>query len=224
MASSSTSRPNGAWGYKDGIGYDPDGRDCDLSVTGWQYQALKAAKHTNLKIPGLPAAIKKVEKYLESTQTADGGFGGADRNAHYNQWNLTGAALLGLQTLGVGNAGQINKGVRWLVEQTKKEPLNWNSDCYLYTWYDNTQALFQKGGDAWKVWNEQFQPLVLENQNDDGSYKVEGVGEVGAAGTGAAGSDKDVIVFASARSCSKFTTATSRWATGAAKVPATSCR
>ena len=183
--------PTGAWGYKDGIGYDPYGGN-DLSVTGWQFQALKAAKHTNLKIPGLQAAIKKVEGYLESKQTADGGFGNADRATHYNQWNLTGAALLGLQTLGVGNAGKVNKGIRWLTDQIEKEPRTWNNDCYLYTWYYDTQALFQKGGASWKIWNDQFQKEILANQLEDGSYKVESVGEVGAAGTGAAGGDKDV--------------------------------
>jgi hypothetical protein len=92
----------------------------------------------------------------------------------------------------VGDAGKINKGVRWLVDETKKEPLDWNSDCYLYTWYYNTQALFQKGGEPWKMWNDQFQKLVLENQNEDGSYKVEGVGEVGSAGTSAAAGDANV--------------------------------
>ena len=183
--------PTGAWGYKDGIGYDPYGGN-DLSVTGWQFQALKAAKHTNLKIPGLQAAIKKVEGYLESKQTADGGFGNPDRNSHYNQWNLSGAALLGLQTLGVGNAGKVNKGIRWLTDQIEKEPRTWNNDCYLYTWYYDTQALFQKGGASWKVWNDQFQKEILANQTEDGGYKVESVGEVGAAGTGAAGGDKDV--------------------------------
>lgn len=183
--------PNGGWGYKGGIGYDPyDGND--LSVTGWQFQALKAAKHTNLKIPGLPAAIKKVEKYIEGKVTADGGFGNPTKGQHYNQWNLTGAALLGLQTLGVGNAGMINKGIRWLIDEVEKEPLDWNNNCYLYTWYYNTQAFFQKGGAPWKTWNDQFQKILLENQNEDGSYKVEGVGEVGAAGTGAAGGDKEV--------------------------------
>jgi len=181
----------GAWGYKEGVGYDSYGRD-DLSVTGWQFQALKAATHTNLKIPGLSPAIRKVEKYLESTQTPDGGFGNPNRNQHYNQWNLTGAALLGLQTLGSGNAGKITKGVRWLVEEVEKEPLNWNSECYLYTWYYNTQALFQKGGAPWKVWNDQFRPLVIDNQSADGSYKPEGAGQVGSAATGAAGADKDI--------------------------------
>ncbi len=181
----------GSWGYKGGIGYDPYGGN-DLSVTGWQFQALKAAKHTNLKIPGLPQAIEKVEEYLESTQTPDGGFGNASRDTHYNQWNLTGAALLGLQTLGVGNTGKINKGIRWLVDETKKEPLDWNADCHLYTWYYNTQALFQKGGEPWDVWNDQFQKLLLENQNEDGSWKVEGVGHVGSAGSGAAGGDANI--------------------------------
>ena len=183
--------PHGAWGYKDGIGYDAYGRD-DLSVTGWQFQALKAARHTGLKITGLNAAVKKVEKYLESTQTAGGGFGNPDHSQHYNQWNLTGAALLGLQTLGVGNAGTINKGVRWLVNETEKVPLNWDSDCYLYTWYYNTQALFQKSGTPWNVWNGQFQKLLLDNQNADGSYKVEGTGPVAAAGSAAAGGDANV--------------------------------
>ena len=182
---------DGSWGYKDGIGYDPYGRN-DLSVTGWQFQALKAAKHTNLKIPGLAGAMKKVEKYLESTQTADGGFGNADRAQHYNQWNLSGAALLGLQTMGAGNAGKVNKGIRWLVDQFEKEPLSWNSDCYLYTWYYNTQALFQKGGEPWKKWNAQFQKEILANQLEDGSYKVEGGGEVAAATSTAAGGSAEI--------------------------------
>ncbi|HEX2749601.1 MAG TPA: prenyltransferase/squalene oxidase repeat-containing protein, partial [Verrucomicrobiales bacterium] len=184
-------QPAGSWGYKEGIGYDQYGRN-DLSVTGWQYQALKAAKHTGLKIAGLPQAVKNVEKYLEGTQTGDGGFGGTDRNQHYNQWNLTGAAVLGLQTLGVGDAGKIQKGIRFMLDELQKEPLNWNSDCYLYVWYYNTQALFQKGGEPWKKWNDQFQKIILENQNEDGSYKVEGVGEIGSAGTSAAGGDADI--------------------------------
>ncbi len=98
---------NGAWSYKEGIGYVVDARN-DLSLTGWQFQALKAAKHTNLKIAGLSKAINQVEDYLKSTQTKDGGFGVANRAEHYNQWNLTGAALLGLQTLGGGNSGAVN--------------------------------------------------------------------------------------------------------------------
>ncbi len=184
-------QPAGAWGYKEGIGYDQYGRN-DLSVTGWQYQALKAAKHTGLKIAGLPGAVRKVEEYLEKTYNKGEGFGVPDRTQHYNQWNLTGAALLGLQTLGVGNAGMIQRGIRWLSDEVDKEPLNWNNDCYLYTWYYNTQAFFQRGGDPWKKWNGQFQKILLENQNADGSYKVETIGAINAAGSSAAGGDSEI--------------------------------
>jgi Prenyltransferase and squalene oxidase repeat len=181
----------GSWGYKEGIGYNPkDGND--LSLTGWQFQALKAAKHTNLKISGLSKAVNQVEDYLKSKQTKDGGFGDPDRTKHYNQWNLTGAAVLGLQTLGSGNSGPVNKGIRWLMEETTKEPLSWNNDAYLYTWYYNTQAMFQKGGDAWDLWNKQFQKEVLANQLPDGGYKPEKAGENGAASTTAAGGDADI--------------------------------
>lgn len=181
----------GAWGYKQGIGYNPENGN-DLSLTGWQFQALKAAKHTNLKIGGLPQAINKAEDYLLSKQTADGGFGNTDRQAHYNQWNLTGAALLGLQTLGSGNTGAVNKGIRWLMEQTEKEPLSWTEDAYLYTWYYNTQAMFQKGGDAWKLWNSQFRSELLDNQLPAGNYKEEASGHTRAASSSAAGGDAEV--------------------------------
>ena len=74
----------------------------------------------------------------------------------------------------------------------KQSLLDWNRDCYLYTWYYNTQALFQKGGAPWKMWNDQFQKILLANQNDDGSYKVEGAGAIGSAGSAAAGADANV--------------------------------
>lgn len=181
----------GSWCYKEGSGYSTDERN-DLSVAGWQFQALKAAKHTNLKIAGLNKAVDRVENYLESTQTADGGFGGADRAQGYNQWNLSGAALLGLQTLGRGHPGPVNKGIRWLTGELKKEPLDWDKNCYLYTWYYNTQATFQKGGEAWTLWNAEFQKQLLKNQNPDGSYKPERGGAIDAATSGAAGPDADI--------------------------------
>ncbi|MDB6133888.1 MAG: hypothetical protein JWM59_2131 [Verrucomicrobiales bacterium] len=183
--------PKGSWAYREGVGYAVNEQN-DLSVTGWQFQALKAAKHTNLKISGLNKAVDRVEDYLESTQTPDGGFGNADRAQGYNQWNLSGAALLGLQTLGGGHSGAVNKGIRWLSSELKKEPLDWSKNCYLYTWYYNTQATFQKGGDAWKEWNAQFQKQLLDNQLPDGSYKREGGGAINAATTSAAGGDADL--------------------------------
>ena len=144
----------------------------DLSVAGWQYQALKAAKNTSLKINGLHSAIDNTVDYIERLQTKDGGIGNPSRDAHYNQWSLTGAGVLGLQTLSKGNKKAATaKGMKFLKEFLTAEPLDWNKNCNLYCWYYYTQAFFQAGGDDWKFYNEQFLPQILSAQNPDGSFK-----------------------------------------------------
>jgi hypothetical protein len=166
----------GAWTYggKDAgmpSAYNKESGGEDLSVTGWQFQALKAAKHSGLKIAGLDEAIKRCCDYLETKQTKDGGFGMTNRDAHYNQWSLTGCGVLGLQTLAHNKATAVKKGIRFLREFLADEPLDWERNCNLYCWYYYTQAFFQAGGDDWKFYNAQFMPQVLGAQLPDGSFK-----------------------------------------------------
>jgi len=168
--------PRGAWTYggKDAglpCAYTKDSSGEDLSVSGWQFQALKAAKHSGLKIAGLDAAIKRCCTYLESKQTKDGGFGKTNRDEHYNQWSLTGCGVLGLQTLAHHKATAVKKGIRFLRDFLSSEPLDWERNCNLYCWYYYTQAFFQAGGDDWKFYNSQFLPQILGAQNADGSFK-----------------------------------------------------
>ena len=182
----------GGWGYKDGIGYDAYGRN-DLSLAGWQVQALSAGRRTGLAIPSLPKAMKKAADCIQSAASPDGGIGVPLRDAYYNQWTLTGSALCGLQETGPGsNPNTVGKARTWLLNQTKSEPLDWNRDCYLYTWYWNTMAFYHAGGPAWATWNSQCEKLTLASQQPDGSWKSEGVGEKGAAGSAAAGADANI--------------------------------
>jgi hypothetical protein len=164
--------PKGAWAYggKEQIVYNKSA-GADLSVVGWQFQALKAAKNTSLKIEGLHSAISKMTDYLETTQTKDGGFGGANRDAHYNQWSLSGVGILGLQTMAKGKTTAIKKGMKFLTDFLTAEPLDWNKNCNLYCWYYYTQAFFQQGGDDWKFYNQQFLPQILAAQQADGMFK-----------------------------------------------------
>lgn len=168
--------PQGSWTYggKDAgmpTAYNKDSRGEDLSVSGWQFQALKAAKHSGLKIEGLDGAIKRCCDYLESKQTKDGGFGKMNRDEHYNQWSLTGCGVLGLQTLAHNKATPVKKGIRFLREFLTSEPLDWERNCNLYCWYYYTQAFFQAGADDWKFYNAQFLPQILGAQQPDGSFK-----------------------------------------------------
>ena len=161
---------SGGWGYGGTglVGYNKGAND--LSVTGWQYQALKAAKLTGLKIEGLHSAIDKAVKNLESKQTKDGGFGTANREGGYNQWNLTGTGALGLQTLGHGKSTQIKKGVKFAYDFHQKEPPAWK-DGNLYAWYYYAQMYFQNGGTEAKYWNETALKEILANQQKNGSWK-----------------------------------------------------
>jgi hypothetical protein len=167
-------KAEGSWDYytKNISEGNPTSKREDLSVAGWQYQALKAAKFTGLKIEGLHSAIDKTCDYIERTQTKDGGFGVANRDAHYNQWSLTGTGILGLQTLGKGRTASIKKGLEFLHRFLETEPLDWNKNCNLYCWYYYTQAFFQAGGEEWKFYNQQFLPQILAAQNPDGSFKT----------------------------------------------------
>jgi len=166
---------NGSWSYGlgRGIGYDRDSRESDLSVTGWQYQALKSARYTSLPFQNLNIAIDRTVKYLESTQTPDGGFGVREHAQNYNQFNLTGTAVLGLQTLGHGKNAAIDKGVKFAVNYFAGDPPRWSRNANLYCWYYYSQAFFQYGGAVWKGWNDRLLPELLEHQAKDGSWNEE---------------------------------------------------
>jgi hypothetical protein len=161
--------PVGAWAYGgETAGYRNSGED--LSVTGWQYQALKAAKLTNLKIPDLYSTIDKTVKYLDSKQTKDGGYGNNNREKGYNQWTLTGVGVLGMQTLAHGKVNDWKKGVKFAYEFLKAEPPTWEK-ANLYSWYYWAQIFFQNGGEEMKYWNDTGLALILQGQSKNGSFK-----------------------------------------------------
>ncbi len=177
---------SGGWGYggKGDTAYNKGAND--LSVTGWQYQALKAAKLSGLKIDGLHDAINKVVENIEKLQSKDGGFGNTGAGA-YNQWSLSGVGILGLQTFATNKSALIKKGLKFSYDFQTKEPPTWangtaagHSRPTLYGWYYYAQSYFQNGGVEMKFWNETALPVILKNQNKDGSWT--GTGNILAAG------------------------------------------
>lgn len=165
---------SGSWVYDQTTGTYAQDRD-DLSVAGWQFQALKAAKLTSLKIDGLHNSLTRVEKYFVDKQTKEGGFGTNNRESHYNQWDLSGVGILGLQTMGKGKSVTVKKGVKFAAEMFKAETPTWDN-AILYNWYYYQQAFFQHGGEEWTVWNKQVLPIILSKQQPKGNWKSNGKG------------------------------------------------
>jgi len=157
--------PDGGWsyGYSKGAG--------DTSVTGWQVQALKAAKISGLNIDGVDSALKKSVDGILRVKGPLGGFGYTSPG---DKWALTAVGILVLQTTHhEGGRGQtVRKALDFLIDRRDAPKLDYDAaDADLYGWYYGTQACFQHGGASWTKWNRQFQPELLKAQNADGSWK-----------------------------------------------------
>ncbi len=152
----------------------------DLSVAGWQVQALRAAKTARIDLEGLDDALQKSVPFVQGMHEGGGRFfyrtgnkmpsGGLDY--------MTGVAVLCMQLAGQGGAPEVKAGLGYLRD---KECSDWEegwaktgknkSFNIAYEWYYNTQAIFQKGGSKWSTWNNRFAPMLIGAQDASGAWK-----------------------------------------------------
>ena len=158
--------PGGGWMYS----YDKTADD--LSVSGWQIQALKAAHLSKLDIYGVDQALDKAIAYIERVKGPKGGYG---YRGPEDRYSLTGVGIL-CELFWKGERGILRKGMEWVLDQTEKEkPVKYKSEhADLYAWYYHTQACLMFGGSAWTKWNRWFQDEICDVQNPDGSWPMPG--------------------------------------------------
>ena len=156
--------PGGGWMYA----YDKTADD--LSVSGWQIQALKAAHLSKLGIYGVDEALDKAMAYIERSKGKLGGYG---YRGPADKYSLTGVGIL-CQLFWKGERGVLRKGMEWMLEETEKnEPVKYKGEkADLYAWYYHTQACLMFGGTAWTKWNRWFQDEIVDAQAADGSWPV----------------------------------------------------
>ena len=166
--------PGGGWMYA----YDKS--EDDLSVSGWQIQALKAAHLSKLPMPGVDKALDNAMAYIERVRGPRGGYGYRRRSDDYS---LTGVGIL-CQLFWRPDRATLSKGMEWLLDETEKsKPVKYKTDSAdLYAWYYHTQACLMFGGEAWTKWNGWFQDEICDVQNPDGSWPVPGGRNVGPQG------------------------------------------
>lgn len=176
--------PNGGWGYSYNNKINPD---IDLSVTGWNVQALKAAEHGGIRPSKgeIRTALRKAAAYCRKCGKPDGLFtymqeGREDAAARPS---LVGVGVLSLQMCGNGSDSAARKGLDWIKNNVKT--LQWgqgsgteNVKSNLYMHYYCVQAAMNRGGDVWTSYNKAFRDAVLSGQNADGSFRKNDVGYV----------------------------------------------
>jgi hypothetical protein len=97
----------GGWSYG-GSGPDYVKDREDMSTTWWHYHALQQVVATKMDIKGLPQALKRTEKYIESRREKGGGIGhSSKRGQAYSAYTMTGPAL---SVLAVNHAREPERG------------------------------------------------------------------------------------------------------------------
>jgi hypothetical protein len=144
--------------------YTPTSKDSDLSVTGWQILALRAAQDAEVSMP--KAAIERAVEYVKRCALPGGGFAYMPERGHEPNIAMTGTGVLALQICGDFDSPLARRGGDWLLAH----PLEWKGPFFFYSAYYSTQAMFQLGGDYWERWRPLSQDLIVSKQRADGSW------------------------------------------------------
>jgi Prenyltransferase and squalene oxidase repeat len=146
--------------------YQPASTDSDLSVTGWQLLALRAAKDIGADVPA--ANIDAAIGYVKRCAARDGrgfcyqaGGGGATPV-------LTGTGLLALTVCGEDDCAEVHGAADFL----RLRPLRYGDAWYFYGLYYTTIGMYKRGGDDWDRTRSTLFLDLLAQQEPDGSWKA----------------------------------------------------
>jgi prenyltransferase/squalene oxidase-like repeat protein len=143
--------------------YQPTSNDSDISVTGWQLMALRAAKAAGCEVPA--ANIDRAVDYLKRCAVKQrGGFGyqpnGSPNNAR------TGTGVLALEICGEHLTPEAVAGAEYLL----KHPPKWSTPYFFYEVYYCPIAMFQMGDKYFLPYNAKLVAILLDHQQKDGSW------------------------------------------------------
>jgi hypothetical protein len=151
----------------------------DVSVAGWNYQAMKAAKGAGIEVEGLDEGIQKSIRYLKklasNSKMGDGFPYNPIVKQTANKHTTRAVGVLCLQLLGEGKAPEMKDELE-KIYKVDLVNLKWDKapKQSLYGWYYATQCMFQEGGKMWKAWNKVFQKELKNNQNPVGYWEFPG--------------------------------------------------
>ena len=158
MAQNLAKNPENAGGWR----YQPTSRDSDISVSGWQLMALRAARSTGCDVPS--ENIERAVTYLKRCAVPGGGFAYQPGQPANNP--RTGTGVLALEICGEHLTPEARAGAEYLVQH----PPHWSSPYFFYEVYYCSQAMFQMGDQYFLKYYPKLVQVLLDHQERDGSW------------------------------------------------------
>jgi len=152
-----SSRHAGGWRY------EPSTRSSDLSVTGWQLLALRAAKDIGCDVP--KDNIDRAVSYVKRCRARRGGGFAYTPNSSGTP-TRTGTGILCLEVCGQHKS----KEVMAAAESLLLKPLRHRGSHFYYGVYYCTVGMFKVGGKYWKATKANTHKMLLPSQQRDGSW------------------------------------------------------
>jgi hypothetical protein len=147
--------------HSGGWRYHPTSNDSDLSVTGWQLLALRAAKNCGCDVPAehIDHAVNYVRKCHEA-----GGFGYQPGSGATP--TRTGTGILCLEICGKHHTPEALSGADSLLQR----PLGPHESYFFYGVYYCSVGMFQVGGEHWEQFRPELARMLVGTQQPDGSW------------------------------------------------------
>lgn len=143
--------------------YQADSKDSDLSVTGWQVLALRAAKDVGCDVP--VEAIEDAIEYVKKCAARDHrGFGYQPGNGATP--TLTGVGILALEVCGDHHSPATMGAADYLLER----PLTPGSNYFYYGVYYTAVGMYKVGGPYGDTTRDHTIDMLLKLQRPDGSW------------------------------------------------------
>jgi len=161
----------GGWRYRVDERYERP-PPADISVTGWQIMALRAAKNLGCDVP--PERIDLAIRYIKRCQDPVGG------GFRYHPLGpvttpCTGTSILALEICGKDQhrSAEVLRAGAFLLQH----PPRYRDDHFFYGVYYCSQAAFQLGGNYWEVFRPTMHEQLLNNQDASSGCWVGGDGK-----------------------------------------------
>ena len=144
----------------------------DVSITGWQVMALRAAHNLGCDVPA--EAIDLAIDYIKSCHEQPSGGFRYQPTSHVTI-GCTGTAILVLEICGKEHhhSQEGLRGGAWLLSKGIQADIP--GEAFYYAIYYSSQATFQLGGNYWKVFRPRMHEELLRMQDRSGSWDGRGM-------------------------------------------------